>query len=273
MLYDCHMHTTNSDGKNSVFEMCESSIEKGLDGIIITDHADMNFYNERNTYERIKKSMNDISIAQKEYKSRLNILKGIELGEYTIAPKKAEEILSLNCYDAVLCSVHYVPKAGWFSSYNRIDFSSTAISDDYINEYLELYFDLLSETVDCFDFDVLAHIQCPLRYITAKHNRKADIRPFEDKICRILEKIIKRNIALEINTAAFDKDFEQCNMQSDFILNLYKASGGKMLTLGSDAHSSAGIADDFASAVNLLKKCGFNSICYFENRKPKEIII
>jgi len=273
MFYDCHMHTTNSDGRNSTLEMCESAIEKGLDGIIITDHADMNFYNERNTYERIKKSMNYISIAQKKYEGKLNVLKGIELGEYTIAPKKAEEVLSLNCFDAVLCSVHYVPKAGWFLAYNRIDFSDETISDDDINEYLKLYSELLSETVDCFDFDILSHIQCPVRYTTAKHKRKTDIRIYEDKICEILEKIIKRNIALEINTAVFGVDYEKYNMQSEFILNLYKSMGGKMVTLGSDAHSIAGISTNFTTAAKMLKKCGFESIYYFENRQAKEIFI
>lgn len=54
MMYDMHMHTTNSDGRNTVDEMCGAAIEKGVSGIAFTDHADMNFYEERNTFERIK---------------------------------------------------------------------------------------------------------------------------------------------------------------------------------------------------------------------------
>ena len=163
MLFDCHMHSTNSDGRNSVFEMCESAIEKKLGGIIITDHANMNFYKEKNVFRNIKASLSDIDKAREEYKSRLKVLRGVELGEYTVSPKKADEILFSNSFDAVLCSVHFVPKAGWSVAYNRIDFASPEITFEDMQEYISDYFDLLSETVDAFDFDILSHIQCPAR--------------------------------------------------------------------------------------------------------------
>ena len=273
MLYDCHTHTTHSDGKNSTIEMCTSAIEKGLGGITVTDHANMNFYMERDTLKNIKESIKSIEEIKEKFRGQLNILRGVELGEYTVAPKKAEELLSLNCFDAILCSVHFVPKAGWSLAYNRIDFRNYMTRDEEINEYLDLYFDLLSETVDAFDFDVLAHIHCPVRYISGKWGRKSNIMLFEDKISRILEKIIKRNIALELNTIRLFDEEGSCNFCLDKILALYKKLGGSMVTLGSDAHSKEGIAKNFSSAALLLKKCGFNSICYFEKRKAKEILI
>ncbi len=36
---DLHMHTTESDGRNSIREMAEAAIERGLDYIAITDHS------------------------------------------------------------------------------------------------------------------------------------------------------------------------------------------------------------------------------------------
>ncbi len=273
MFVDCHTHSTNSDGRNSVDELCLSAIEKGIGGILITDHADMNFYNERNTYERIKKLIADVSKAKAKYDGKLKILTGIELGEYTIAPQKAEEVLSLGGFDAVLCSVHYVPKAGWFLAYNRIDFRQFMQTDEEINEYISLYFDLLSETVDAFDFDILAHIHCPVRYITGKWGRNSDIMIFEDKIRIILEKIIKRNIALELNTVYLKDDKGKYNFSLDKILCMYKELGGKMVTLGSDAHEEESVGENFSEAMSLLKMCGFDSFYYFENRKPKEILI
>ncbi len=36
--YDCHMHTTFSDGSASVRAMVESAIAKGLSKVAITDH-------------------------------------------------------------------------------------------------------------------------------------------------------------------------------------------------------------------------------------------
>ena len=57
VFFDCHTHTIHSDGKDTVPEMCVSAIEKGIRGLTITDHADMNFYMERNTFRRIAASM------------------------------------------------------------------------------------------------------------------------------------------------------------------------------------------------------------------------
>ncbi len=273
MLFDCHTHTVHSDGKNTVSEMCISAIGKGISGLTITDHADMNFYMERNTLSRIAASMESIAKAQESFGQNLKILKGIELGEYTIAPRKAEEVLSIRDLDAVLCSVHFVPKAGWSLAYNRIDFQNCMTSTEELNEYIGLYFDLLKETVDAFDFDILAHIHCPVRYISGKWGRKSDIMLFEDKICRILEKIIKRNIALELNTVYLKDREGQYNFSLDKILSLYKHLGGNMVTLGSDAHSTDNVARNFTEAVSLLKTCGFDSVYYFENRKPRKIII
>ncbi|MBE6980736.1 MAG: histidinol-phosphatase HisJ family protein [Ruminococcaceae bacterium] len=273
VLFDCHTHTVHSDGKNTVSEMCMSAIEKGISGLTITDHADMNFYMERNTFRRIAASMESTAKAQESFGQNLKVLKGIELGEYTIAPRKAEEVLSIGGFDAVLCSVHFVPKAGWSLAYNRIDFQNCMTSAEELNEYIGLYFDLLDETVDAFDFDILAHIHCPVRYISGKWGRKSDIMIFEDKICRILEKIIKRNIALELNTVYLKDGEGQYNFSLDKILSLYKCLGGNMVTLGSDAHNRNNVARNFTEAAVLLKTCGFDSVYYFEDRIPKKIMI
>ena len=273
MWYDCHMHTLHSDGRSTVQEMCTSAVDKGMCGITITDHADMNFYNDRDTLNRIKSSIADITACREEFNGKLKVLRGVELGEYTYSPQKAEEILALECYDAILCSVHLVPKAGWSLAYNRIDFSNPSITDDDINEYLKLYFDLLSDTIDCFDFDILSHIQCPARYMTGRYKRKTDIMLFSDKITEIMEKIISRNIALEVNTGVLSQDYENANLQTVDILKLYKSLGGKMLTLGSDAHVCGSVAGNFPSAAKVIKACGFDKCYYFENRKPVEYLL
>lgn len=273
MFFDCHTHTTNSDGKATVDELCAAALTVGLSGVIITDHANMNYYNERSTYESMLQSIRDTEDAAKKYGKNLKVLRGMELGEYTVAPKKAKEVLALNSFDAILCAVHFVPQAGWSVPYNRIDFQNSMLKDEEINEYLEYYFDLLSETVDAFDFDILAHIHCPVRYISGKWGRKCNIMLFEDKISEILEKIVKRNIALELNTSRMINGDGSYNFSLDKILTMYKDLGGKMVTLGSDAHSATSVGKNFKEAVPLLKSCGFNSLYYFENRQPKEYFI
>lgn len=262
MLYDSHMHTTHSDGRSTVTEMCESAIEKGVAGITLTDHADMNFYESRDTCNRIKGALRDYRRAQETYEGKLEVMRGVELGEYLYAPENAKKILGLTDYDCILCSVHFLPAARWDKPYNRIVFSEDG-TDEELREYLKLYFDLLSDTMDAFEFDVLAHIACPVRYMTSKYGRPTNVLDFEPKIREILQKVIDRNIALEWNTAG-------CR-QNEEIFKMYYEMGGRLITIGSDAHSINGIAVGFADAQAYLKSCGFTHYHYFKNRIPQPV--
>ena len=259
MVYDSHVHTTNSDGKNTLGEMCLYAIGKGFSGITITDHADMNFYESRDTYNRIERCIGEVRRAQKDYAGKLDVLCGVELGEYLYAPESAEKILSLTDYDCILCSVHYLPEGQFDKPYNRVDFANVG-TDDEIRQYLRMYFDLLYDTVQAFDFDVLAHLACPTRYITTKHKRPVNLMEFEPQIRRILQFIIDRNVALEYNSAGLTHNEE--------IFSMYHSMGGRLITLGSDAHYDYELGKNFNQAVETLKKCGFTQYHYFKNRQP-----
>ena len=263
MLYDSHMHTANSDGKSTIDQMCQAAVDKGVSGIAITDHADMNFYESRDTYNRIKGAVSQIHRAQEAWEGQLELLCGVELGEYLYEPENAKKILGLTTYDSVLCSVHLVPAARWEKPYNRIEFSTDG-TDEELLEYMQFYFELLSETVDAFEnFDILAHIACPVRYMTTKHGRPMDVMCFEPKIKEILHKIIDRGIALEWNSAGLRYNEE--------IFSLYYNMGGRLVTLGSDAHSHEAIARGFLEAQAFLKSCGFTHYHYYKNRRPQPV--
>jgi len=155
MLYDSHTHTVHSDGRSTVSELCYAAWEKGLDGVTVSDHANMNYYRDRDTYRCMQEALEAVAAAKEAFDPLgLKVLRGIELGEYTYAPEKAREVLSLGGFDAILCAVHLVPAAGWSCAYNRIDFSDPRITDEEIDSYFHHYWQLLSQTVDAFDFDI-----------------------------------------------------------------------------------------------------------------------
>lgn len=272
MVYDSHTHTTNSDGRNSLEEMCRAAAEAGLAGITITDHADMNFYASRDTYNRISESVRQIREAQEAYRGKLDVLCGVELGEFLYEPESAGKILNLTEYDAILCSVHLVPAARWEQPYNRIPFSQDG-TDEELDDYLRLYFRLLNDTVDSFDFDILAHLSCPVRYMTGLHERRVDVMRHEPMIREILKKIIDRNIALEWNTGGMNAKFHYCSIQNEEIFTMYRSMGGELVTLGSDAHSVGGLGNGFDKAIEGLKRCGFTQYHYLKNRMPHSVAL
>ena len=57
-------------------------------------------------------------------------------------------------------------------------------------------------------------------------------------------------------------------MPSRYFLKLYYDMGGRIITLGSDAHEPKRIADHFEEVKEILKEIGFNEIYTFEKMQP-----
>lgn len=268
-MYDLHSHTLHSDGKHTVDDLCRSAISKNLRGLAITDHADMNTFDTTNALARLSRAGTEIGIAKRHYRDQLNVLSGVELGGYALAPDKADRLLKLGDFDVVICSVHYVPSATWDVPYSRIDFSDPAISDTAVYEYMGSYFSFLAENAEICDCDVLGHISCPARYITGRYHRDTDVMHYKTTVTRILKTIIERDIALEYNTCgANTASFNYYDAQNEEILALYRTLGGRKVTLGSDAHQASFLARGFDTAKKLLTKLGFTYYYYYEQRRP-----
>ena len=117
-----------------------------------------------------------------------------------------------------------------------------------------------------FSFDILAHITYPSRYINGKFARAEDLHRYDDKICEILKLAIKRDVALEVNTSNLKTAYPFI-MPDEKILKMYFELGGKLLTIGSDAHNVDGLCCGFSKTFETLKNIGFSELYYFKNRK------
>ena len=56
-------------------------------------------------------------------------------------------------------------------------------------------------------------------------------------------------------------------------VKLYKALGGEILTIGSDAHCTADIGRDISAGVEMAQAAGFKYLTYFKKHEPKFIKI
>ncbi len=75
---DLHMHTTATDGQNTLEEMCEAAIQKGLRYIAITDHSQRVAMARGLTPIRAREQWAAIAQIRKKYEDSLTILTGIE---------------------------------------------------------------------------------------------------------------------------------------------------------------------------------------------------
>ena len=267
--FNCHIHTNVSpDCFADPHSMAHAAVSAGFDGISITDHCSGSHYISFNSYDLAKNMVNTAKMLQKDFSGKLEVLKGIEFEEMFWSPDYAQRLIDSFDFDIVLASVHKVSKCPTRKYFSRIDFSKFSNAD--LLTYVGWYFDDVLETVTKCDFDALAHLTIIERYIRVKYRLSFSFEPFLTKIDEILKVLIARGKALEVNTS------ESPNiglMPNAAILKRYKDLGGKLVTIGTDAHKPEQVSIGFDLAVKTLKDCGFKYYVYYKNRKPvKEIL-
>jgi DNA polymerase (family 10) len=102
---DLHMHTTETDGSNSIREMAEAAADRGLKYIAITDHSKNLAMTNGMDDERALAHIKRIREVDAEMKGRIRVLAGVEVdilaeGELDLADETLAEM------DIVVASVH-----------------------------------------------------------------------------------------------------------------------------------------------------------------------
>ncbi|OYP29859.1 DNA polymerase/3'-5' exonuclease PolX [Rhodopirellula sp. MGV] len=103
---DLHMHTTATDGQNTIREMADAAIERGLKYIAITDHSQRVSMAMGLTPDRLREQWKAIDEIRPEYEGRLEILKGIECDILEAGGMDLPDDVLAEA-DWVLASVHY----------------------------------------------------------------------------------------------------------------------------------------------------------------------
>lgn len=270
LFADMHTHSENShDSCCKIEDMVKAQIKRGSVFFAVTDHFDTDLYGKRDIFTPIKNAAAECRRLNEIYGGECTALCGVELGEGFWNDDAYRRIIELESYDVVLGSIHQVRFEDMTEAYARIDFSP--LPKERIYAYLDAYFDDLLTMLESTDLDVLCHLTCPLRYINGKYGLGIDISPFESKIENILKKTIEKGVSLEVNTSTADLLSDYMPPRS--IIEKYYNMGGRMVTLGSDAHKAQNAAKAFEQAVRDLKQMGFEHIYYYKNRKPCKIKI
>ncbi len=262
-MWDIHMHSYFSgDSDANPEEMILSAINKGLEGICFTDHHDIDYPKEPDEpdflidFTRYFKELNALG---EKYEGRIKVGIGIELGLQPHIFKENKMVMTENNFDMCIGSVHVVEKKDPYYG----SFYDGRSEEDAFRSYFE---DTIKNLKTFNDFDVLGHIGYLVRYAP---NRSKNYHPehFSDMIDEILRFIIDHGKGIECNTSGYRGGLEN-PIPSRWILERYFRLGGKIITLGADAHKPEDVAADFSAAASLLKDIGFKYYTVFEKRKP-----
>lgn len=283
MKMDYHLHTEFSDDSREPMEnQVERAIELGLEEICFTDHVDYGVKNDwadGNIQYRVgdgvgkpEGSLDPIAnvdyplyfeklhLMKEKYGDRIKIKQGLEFGMQTITIDKYKKLYARykDELDFVLLSIHEIDnKELWTMDYQR-ERSWQEYNDGY---YKELYHVMKLYK----NYSILSHLDLIVRYDPIG---RFPFKKVEDQIAEILKLAIWDGKGIEINTSSWHYGLDD-TMPSRDILKLYKDLGGKIITIGSDAHTTRYVADHYDDALNILKGMGFTFITGFTKMKPE----
>lgn len=264
---DTHIHTNYStDSTTPVQQQIEKASSMGMEQLCITDHMDYDFPKDEylSTTEQApfcfdwKDYVKTLETCKKD--APLQLFLGVECGLQATSSvvKKNQALVSDKSLDYVIGSLHLIDKKDpYYPSFWEKQNPDTCIFR---------YFELLYENIQAFhDFDSLGHLDYIVRY--APYNFQYTPKKYQDILEAILSFIIRKDIALEVNTSGLKAENGNTNPHLA-ILQQYVSLGGELITIGSDAHTPEYLGFRFDDMSTLLRQIGLHQYCVYDRRKP-----
>ena len=251
-MFDQHVHSSfsfdsNEDLKNYI------NVSNNSD-IITTEHLDFKnpIINYKDSLIDYLKYVGQIKNLNKKYPNKF--FSGIEIGYTPNSEKRIEDFLKDKNFNLKLLSIHQN------GIYDYMCVNKKLISlEVLIQEYFEQMIQALESSIK---FNVLAHFEYGLRIINIS------VIEFDNLasvfLNKIIELIVKKEIAFEVNTKSMYK-YKKENLYS-YMIEKYLRKGGKLFTLGSDAHNIKDYAYKFDEAIKFLLSKNIKEIILFKDK-------
>jgi histidinol-phosphatase (PHP family) len=258
--HDYHMHSNFScDCQVTMAAMCQAAVDKGIPEIGFTEHFDHYASDECKDFFELEPWAAELERCRTEFAGRLTVRAGIELGEPHLFADETGAMLARYPFDYALGSLHWV---GRHSVFDRDYFEQYPASETF-----PAFFAELERMTAAGGFDVLSHFDVPVRTAFVVYGRY-DPRDYEDAIRPVLQNVVERGLALDLNTAALRRRAKLLTPGLD-ILRWYVELGGERVTLGSDAHEPRQVGSHLPEAIEIARAAGLKYLTFFERRQPR----
>ena len=232
MICDCHLHTCFSgDSETPVRDQLDRAIALGMQAVCITDHHDWDAPNEKGEmddrflldFPRYIPALREI---REEYRGKIDMGIGVELGLQLHARQDTENVMRLygDAFDFIIGSIHFVDHYDvYYPQWFAMDVSESRSDERYIHASRHIpsreeaeavtpekeaaryrhFFEVTLKRLEAYDcFDTLGHLDFVVRY-GPNRNQFYDFKTYGDIISAILELLIRKDKALEVNTGGF----------------------------------------------------------------------
>lgn len=282
MYTDFHIHSEFSDDSRTAMEQqIEAAINKGIREICFTDHVDYGIKSDWTDETILWRGGDGVGTSADEldpltnvnypeyfgkllrmrrlYEDKIQIRSGLEFGiqQHTI-PKYQKLIEHYgDQLDFVLLSIHQVEDKEFWNG----DFAKGKSREECHMRYYE---ELLSVLKSFDEYDVLAHIDLISRYDVEGPYPFEKLKPI---LTEILKHVIEKGKGIEINTSSWHYGLPDTTPSRE-ILKLYHSLGGRIITMGSDAHKPEFIGGHMEEAKQVLREVGFPAFYTYEKHRP-----
>jgi histidinol-phosphatase (PHP family) len=251
--YDTHVHSTFShDGKSTFKEYAAVMKEVNIKGIGFTEH--MEYLPETGIAGMFQYDSYCETLGKyQEY--GYEFYRGIEIGYGTSVESLIVEDLKNKKFDYIVGSVH------------RIDARQVIkVIPEYIEagkdcrHIIEKYYEALRKTIKIDVFDVIAHIGQYKKSTKKENSSYLGLIPFIENLeNELIKDCVLSNKIIEINTSGLLGNLGDTMPGRRFLVEYYK-KGGRLICLGSDAHSVRNLAQGFDIAMEIIKDIGYKYI-------------
>lgn len=256
-MFDFHIHSMVSfDSTESPAQMVRAAEAAGLREICFTDHVD---YDPLAQEQTMNFDTREYNLAYDELESdRVKIRRGMEFGLERDNRAQFQKDLQRRPFDFVLGSIHFVEDVDvYFPPYWE---GKTVFQAE------RRYFEQMLACVQVHeDFDVLAHLTYIAKARSNPINRPVPYEEHRELVDEILRQLARKDKGLEVNTSGMSR----CGvfLPTEQYVRRFKELGGRIVTVGSDAHTADRVGEHCDRACAMLKEI-FGYVCTFENRQP-----
>lgn len=258
-MYDFHVHSLYSaDCRYDLEKMARGAINKKIKLIYAADHyelSDQPGYDMTFDLDEYKKEIQRVNKKITE----VEILSAIELGTDKSQFERFKQIIKNIQLDMIIMSTHKVN--GIYLSDEKFysEKQTLAIYEEYYSEILD--------NIKNFDsFDVVGHLDLIDKF-KERYYIELEFIKYKNLISDILKEMIKRDKALEVNTAGYHTIVNRPYPKME-IMTMYKKLGGEKIIIGSDAHTPDMVGFKHKLVIKTLKNIGFGNICIYRKRIP-----
>ena len=239
-MFDLHMHTVFSDGKNTAEEMVQEAVRRGLETVGISDHSSgdpCGMKLEENTAYKA-----EIARLKIKYAGQIRVLCGLERDFMTD---------DFSEYDYTIGSVHWLKmpdghclSIDWTPEKLREGAEKYFGGDFYA--LAEAYYETEARVVEVTKCDIIGHFDLVTKFLEANPFFDTDHPRYVKAWRQAADALLETGKPFEVNFGAMSRGYRTGPYPSAEIRNYLLARGGKLL-LSSDAHAKENIAYGFGT--------------------------